>query len=308
MRTYGMTSLKNTDNSLNDLFLPEEAFDLYHEFAHGRIDRRSFMSGLSKLAVGVVTANLLMEALMPNYALAEQVSFNDPDITASYREFPSPEGYGTGRGYLVTPKNVSKPTPVILVIHENRGLNPYVKDVARRLAKQGFIAFAPDGLFPVGGYPGNDEKGKAMQRGMDRKKLTNDFFAAAKFLKSIENSNGKLGAVGFCFGGGMVNKLASELPDVIDAAVPFYGAAPDLDKVAQIKAPLMIQMGELDGWISKQWPDYQAALKKHNKNYQGFVYKGARHGFHNDSTPRFDKVNAELAWKRTIEFFKSNLR
>lgn len=295
------------NNSNENHPIPEQAFTLYDHFAHGRIDRRKFMAGLGKLAIGAMTAGVLMEALMPNYALAEQVSFNDPDITASYQEFPSPKGYGTGRGYLVMPKGLNKPAPVVLVIHENRGLNPYIKDVARRFAKQGFIAFAPDGLFPVGGYPGNDEKGREMQRNMDREKLTNDLFAAAEFLKTIEHSNGKLGAVGFCFGGGIVNKLATDLPDVINAGVPFYGAAPDLQKVVQIKAPLMLQMGELDGWISKQWPDYEAALKSNNKTYQGFVYKGARHGFHNDSTPRFDKANAELAWQRTVDFFKENL-
>lgn len=287
--------------------IPEQAFTLYDEFAHGRIDRRKFMAGLGKLTVGALAASTLMDALMPNYALAEQVSFNDPDITASYREFPSPKGHGTGRGYLVTPKDISKPTPVVLVIHENRGLNPYIKDVARRFAKQGFIAFAPDGLFPVGGYPGNDEKGREMQRGMDRDKLTNDLFAAAEYLKAIEHSNGKLGAVGFCFGGGIVNKLATDLPNVINAGVPFYGAAPDLQKVANIKAPMMIQMGELDGWIAKQWPDYEAALKKNKKVYQGFMYKGAKHGFHNDSTPRFDKENAALAWQRTVDFFTLHL-
>ena len=294
-------------NLEKNLKIPEPAFTLYDEFAHGRIDRRKFMAGLGKLAVGALTVNLLVEALMPNYAKAEQVSFNDPDITASFREFPSPQGHGTGRGYLVTPKDNQQKMPVILVVHEYRGINPYIKDVARRFAKQGFIAFAPDGLFPLGGYPGNDEKGKELQRSMDKGKLLQDFFAAANFLKKLENSNSKLGVIGFCYGGGVVNKIATELPDVINAGVPFYGSAPDLEQVSLIKAPLMIQMGELDKRIAKQWGGYEAALKQHHKDYQGFIYQGARHGFHNDSTARFDEANALLAWQRTLAFFKLHL-
>lgn len=296
--------MNNFEKKLN---IPEPAFSLYDEFAHGRIDRRKFMSGLGKLAVGALTVNVLVEALMPNYARAEQVSFNDPDIVARFTEFPSPQGHGTGRGYLVTPKSGKQNMPVVLVIHENRGLNPYIKDVARRFAKQGFIAFAPDGLFPVGGYPGNDEQGKALQRSMDKEKLLQDFFAAARFLKDIKNSNHKLGVIGFCYGGGVVNKIATQLPDVISAGVPFYGSAPNLEKVSQIQAPLMLQMGELDNRIAKQWPSYEAALKQHRKTYQGFVYPGARHGFHNDSTARFDQENAMLAWQRTLAFFNLHL-
>ncbi|WP_416306036.1 dienelactone hydrolase family protein [Neptunicella sp. SCSIO 80796] len=287
--------------------LPEQAFTLYDQFAHGRINRRAFLSGLGKLSVGALTTSIMLDALMPNYALAEQVSFNDPDIIASYQEFSSPDGYGTGKGYRVEPSKLDKPAPLVLVIHENRGLNPYIKDVARRFAKQGFIAFAPDGLYPVGGYPGNDEQGKKMQASMDKDKLANDFFAAAKSLKGDGKGNGKLGVIGFCYGGGMVNKIVTEAPDLADAAVPFYGAAPDLAKVKNIQAPLMIQMGELDEWVNAMWPDYEKALKTANKDYQAFVYPGARHGFHNDSTARYDQVNAELAWQRTLAFFNQHL-
>ncbi|WP_206683163.1 dienelactone hydrolase family protein [Neptunicella marina] len=288
--------------------LPEQAFTLYDQFAHGRINRREFMSGLTKLAVGSLTASSIMAALMPNYANAEQVSFNDPDIKATYQHFDSPKGNGQCRGYRVEPANLSQSAPIILVIHENRGLNPYIKDVTRRLAKAGFIAFAPDGLFPVGGYPGNDEQGKAMQRDMDGEKLKQDFFAAAAMLKGDSKGHGKVGAVGFCYGGGMVNKLVTEQPDVISAAVPFYGAAPDLTKVKNIKAPLLIHMGELDEWVNAMWPDYETALKDNNKSYQAYIYPNARHGFHNDSTPRFDKEQAELAWQRTLTFFHQHLK
>jgi carboxymethylenebutenolidase len=287
--------------------IPDEAFDLYDKYAHGFIDRRQFLSGLAAVAVGGLTATALFEALMPNYALAEQVSFNDPDIRASYSTFLSPQGYGTGRGYLVVPATLGSPVPVVLVVHENRGLNPYIKDVARRLAKQGFIAFAPDGLYPLGGYPGNDDRGREMQASMDGDKLRQDFFAAARFAKGLEHGNGKLGAVGFCYGGGIVNRLAAELPVTVDAAVPFYGAAPPLDEVANIRAPLLIHMAGLDTRINAQWPAYEAALKRHGKRYQAFVYAGVNHGFHNDSTPRYDKASAELAWQRTLEFFRANL-
>ncbi|MDN4502860.1 dienelactone hydrolase family protein [Alteromonadaceae bacterium BrNp21-10] len=291
----------------NKPIIPEQAYTLYDQFAHGLIERRDFMRGISKLAIGAVTTSFLLEGLMPNYALAEQVSFNDPDIKASFSLFDSPNGHGQGRGYLVTPTKTESKLPCVLVIHENRGLNPYVKDVARRLAKQGFIAFAPDGLFPLGGYPGNDEEGKAMQRSMDRDKLAQDFFAAADFLKTFPQGNGKVGAVGFCFGGGMVNKLITEHAEVINAGVPFYGSAPDLALVKNIKAPLMVQMGERDERVNGQWPDYEKALKAHNANYQAFTYAGAHHGFHNDSTSRYDKPHAELAWQRTVDFFKQYL-
>lgn len=287
--------------------IPERAFELYDEYAHGFINRRQFLSGLAAAAVGGLTATALFEALMPDYALAEQVSFNDPDIRASYATFPSPRGHGTGQGYLVIPRAQGASAPVVLVVHENRGLNPYIKDVARRLAKMGFVAFAPDGLYPLGGYPGNDDRGRELQASMDGAKLLQDFFAAARFAKHVEHGNGRLGAVGFCYGGGVVNRLAAGLPETVDAAVPFYGAAPPLNEVARIRAPLLIHMAGLDARINVQWPAYEAALKRHGKRYQAFVYPGVQHGFHNDSTPRYDKASAELAWRRTLDFFDANL-
>ncbi len=287
--------------------IPQEAFDWYDEYAHGLIDRRTFMRKLSGLAVLGFSISVLTSALLPDYALAEQVSFNDEDIKATYEEFDSPDGHGKGRGYLVVPSNVSGKLPVVLVVHENRGLNPYIKDVARRLAKVGFIAFAPDALFPLGGYPGNDDEGRAMQKTMDQAKIQNDFVAAAHFLKSHPNSNGKLGAVGFCFGGYVVNYLAAVDPDLLNAGVPFYGtpAAENLRK--NIKAPLLIQLGELDKRVNDTWPEYERDLNANNVEYIMHMYEGAHHGFHNDSTARYDEANAELAWQRTIEFFNHKL-
>ena len=284
--------------------IPQEAFDWYDEYAHGGMDRREF---LGKLAVAGLTMAAVSGALLPDYALAEQVSFNDDGITASYATFESPEGLGEGRGYLVMPKNLEGKAPVVLVVHENRGLNPYIKDVARRLAKKGFIAYAPDILHTLGGYPGNDDEGRAMQKTLDRAKVEADFKAAAKFLKAHESSSGKLGVVGFCFGGYVSNMLAAAIPDVIDAAVPFYGtsAAPEL--IPNIKAPLLIQLGELDKRVNAKWPAYEAALKENKIDYTAHMYKGANHGFHNDSTRRYDEKNAELAWNRTLEFFTKHL-
>lgn len=284
--------------------IPQEAFDWYDEYAHGGMDRREF---LGKLAVAGLTMAAVSGALLPDYALAEQVSFNDDDITASYAKFDSPEGLGEVSGYLVKPKALEGKAPVVLVVHENRGLNPYIKDVARRLAKQGFVAFAPDILHTLGGYPGNDDEGRAMQKTLDRAKVEADFKAAAKFLKAHELSSGKLGVVGFCFGGYVSNMLAASVPDVIDAAVPFYGTGPKAELIPNIKAPLMIQLGELDKRVNAKWPDYEAALKANKVDYQMFMYEGANHGFHNDSTRRYDEKNAELAWTRTVEFFKKHL-
>ncbi|PWQ94363.1 dienelactone hydrolase family protein [Leucothrix pacifica] len=294
-------------NKPAEIQIPQEAFDWYDEYAHGGIDRRTFLDRLGKLAVAGLTMSVVSSALMPNYALAEQVSFNDADITASYETFDSPKGLGTGRGYMVKPKNLEGTAPVVLVVHENRGLNPYIKDVARRLAKQSFVAFAPDILHSLGGYPGNDDEGRAMQKTLDKAKVEEDFKAAANFLKKHELSSGKLGVVGFCFGGYVSNMLAASLPDVIDAAVPFYGTPPASALIPNIKAPLMIQLGELDKRVNATWPDYEAALKENNVDYQMFMYEGANHGFHNDSTARYDEKNAELAWNRTIEFFKKHL-
>lgn len=287
--------------------IPQEAFDWYDEYAHGLIDRRTFMRKLSGLAVLGFSISVLTSALLPDYALAEQVSFNDEDIKATYEEFDSPDGHGKGRGYLVVPRNVEGKLPVVLVIHENRGLNPYVEDVARRLAKVGFIAFAPDALFPLGGYPGNDDEGRAMQKTMDRAKIQNDFVAAAHYLKSHPDSNGKLGAVGFCFGGYVVNYLAAVDPSLLSAGVPFYGTPASENLRKNIKAPLMIQLGELDKRVNDTWPEYEQDLKANNVEYTMYMYKGANHGFHNDSTARYDEENAELAWQRTIEFFNKKL-
>lgn len=287
--------------------IPQEAFDWYDEYAHGMIDRRTFLKRLGTLAVVGLSMSVLSAALLPNYALAEQVSFNDSDIKASYLNFPSPKGHGEGRGYFVTPKNLDKPLPVVLVIHENRGLNPYIKDVARRLAKAGFIAFAPDALHPLGGYPGNDDEGKKMQRSLDKAKIQQDFVAAAQFLKAHKLSNGKLGAVGFCFGGYIVNMLAATIPDSLNAGVPFYGTPAAAEIRDQIKAPLMIQLGELDKRVNATWPEYEVVLKKQKVDYQMFMYPKANHGFHNDSTGRYDEKNAKLAWERTINFFQQHL-
>ncbi len=287
--------------------IPEQAFDLYDEYAHGQIDRRRFLSGLSKLAIAGVSAGALVQALSPNYAQAGQVSFNDPNILARWQTFASPKGHGKGRGYLVHPAEPTEPLPAVVVIHENRGLNPYVADVARRLAKAGFLAFAPDGLHPAGGYPGNDDDGRRMQREMDRDKLIEDLFAAARFVHDHPDSNGRLGVVGFCFGGSMANRMAVDLPELIDAAVPFYGSPPDLERVDRIRAPLMIQMGGSDQRINAMWPDYQAPLEAHQVNYQAHVYPDAPQGFHNDSTPRYRPEAAALAWQRAIDFFNQQL-
>jgi carboxymethylenebutenolidase len=251
--------------------------------------------------------SVLLPALLPDYSIAEQVSFNDPDIKAQYVTFPSPQGYEEGRGYFVKPTSVTGEAPVVLVVHENRGLNPYIKDVARRLAKVGFVALAPDALHPLGGYPGNDDEGRKMQRSLDRAKIEQDFIAAAKFLKSHELSNGKLGAVGFCFGGYIVNMLAAAIPETLDAGVPFYGTPAAKEIRKNIKAPLLIQLAELDERVNATWPEYEADLKAGNVEYTMHMYAGANHGFHNDSTARYDEEKAELAWKRTLEFFTKHL-
>ena len=287
--------------------IPQQAFDWYDDYAHGDIDRRTFLSRLTSLSVAGLTLGAVTHALTPNYALAEQVSFNDADIKATYQEFSSPKGHGKGRGYLVVPSKLTGTAPTVLVVHENRGLNPYVRDVARRLAKQGFIAFAPDALYPLGGYPGNDDDGRAMQRSMDRAKIDQDFIAAATFIKQHELSNGKLGVVGFCFGGYVSNMLAAAAPELINAAVPFYGTPADGDLVKQVKAPIMLQFAENDKRVNATWPDYEATLKANSVNYTAYFYPNTQHGFHNDSTSRYDPEAAELAWTRTVEFFKLHL-
>jgi carboxymethylenebutenolidase len=283
--------------------IPQEAFDWYDEYAHGLIDRRTFLARLATLGL----AASVLAGLMPNYALAEQVSFNDPAIVARYVNFPSPEGYGEGRGYLVAPADHAGSLPVVLVVHENRGLNPYIKDVARRLAKAGFLALAPDALYPVGGYPGNDDEGRTLQRGLDRARIEQDFIAAARYLKAHEASSGKLGAVGFCFGGYIVNMLAAVVPDLLDAGVPFYGTPASKELWPNIRGPLMVQLASLDKRVNASWPDYKAALDAQEVPYTMHMYEGANHGFHNDSTSRYDQAAAELAWQRTVTFFTETL-
>lgn len=287
--------------------IPQEAFDWYDEYAHGDIDRRTFMARLATLAGAGISMSLLTGALIPNYALAEQVSFNDPDIHAQFATFDSALGHLEGRGYLVKPAKLDGKAPAVLVAHENRGLNPYIQDVARRLAKQGYVAFAPDALHTLGGYPGNDDEGKAMQKSMDRSKIEQDFIAAAKFLKSHKLSDGNLGVVGFCFGGYITNMLAATLPDMVDAAVPFYGTPAKDSILGNIKGPLMLQFAELDKRVNGTWPAYEASLKKLKVDYQAFVYPGVNHGFHNDSTGRYNEAAAELAWSRTLSFFGKHL-
>lgn len=287
--------------------IPQEAFDWYDEYAHGIIDRRTFMARLGTLTATGLSMSVLLGALMPDYAQAEQVSFNDSDIKAKYVTFPSPQGHGEGRGYLVTPTKTTGKVGLVLVVHENRGLNPYIADVARRLAKAGFIAFAPDALHPKGGYPGNDDEGRALQSSLDRAKIEQDFIAAAKFLKGFEGGNGRLGAVGFCFGGYIVNMLAATIPDVLNAGVPFYGTPAAKEIRKNIKAPLLIQLAELDERVNAAWPDYEKDLKAAGVDYTMQMYPKCNHGFHNDSTGRYDAANAQLAWDRTLAFFKKHL-
>ncbi|ELI9684247.1 dienelactone hydrolase family protein [Vibrio vulnificus] len=297
-----------TSNSATKQPIPQEAFDWYDEYAHGKIDRREFLNRLAGLAVLGFSVATLTEALLPDYAKAEQVSFNDPDIKASYQTFPSPKGHGEGKGYLVVPTQLSAPLPVVLVVHENRGLNPYIQDVARRLAKQGFVAFAPDALAPVGGYPGNDDQGRELQKNLDRAKIEQDFIAAAQYLKTHTLSNGKLGAVGFCFGGYVVNMLAAVMGEQLNAGVPFYGTPAEKSLRADIKAPLQLHFAELDQRVNATWPDYEQDLKAMNARYNAFLYPKVNHGFHNDSTARYAPEEAELAWQRTVEFFRRELK
>ncbi|HYV14115.1 MAG TPA: dienelactone hydrolase family protein [Pyrinomonadaceae bacterium] len=286
---------------------PQELLDLFHEYQHGDIDRRTFLDRATKFAVGGLTVATIFESLRPNYAWAQQVPADDKRIKVGYETVPSPEGNGSIKGYLARPSKNGK-QPVVLVIHENRGLNPYIEDVARRLALANFIAFAPDGLTSVGGYPGSDEKGAEAFRKVDGKKMTEDFVAAAKWLKSRPDSTRKLGAVGFCFGGGMVNQLAVRLGPDLNAGVAFYGRQAGVDDVPKISAPLLLQYAGNDQRINDGIPAYEAALKANNKVYQVYMYDGKQHGFHNDTTPRYDEESAKLAWSRTLEWFKKYLR
>ncbi|MBC8159202.1 MAG: dienelactone hydrolase family protein [Alphaproteobacteria bacterium] len=283
----------------------QELLDIYDHYAHGLINRRQFFDRAAKFAVGGLTAAALLETLSPNYALANQINENDPRIKAETIDYASPKGHGTVKGYLVRPSGGGKRGGVV-VVHENRGLNPYIADVARRVAAAGFIALAPDGLTPLGGYPGTDDEGKVMQKKLDKDKLLEDFIAAYGQIKSDPDSNGKVGVVGFCYGGGVCNSMAVQLPDLA-ASVPFYGRQAAAADVPKITAPLLLHYAELDKRINKGWPDYEAALKANGKEYTAHMYPGVNHGFHNDTTPRYDKAAAELAWTRTIAFFKEKL-
>jgi len=283
-----------------------ELLELYDFYVHGGITRRDFLDRAAKFAVGGLTAATILASLTPNYALAQQVMFTDPEIVAEYIRYPSPNGHGEVRGYLVRPAKMTGPLPGIVVVHENRGLNPYIEDVARRAAKAGFVALAPDGLSSVGGYPGNDEKGRALQQQVDPTKLMNDFFAAVDFLLKDDGTTDKVGITGFCYGGGVSHAAAVAYPQLA-AAVPFYGRQAKPEDVVRIKAPLLIHFAETDPGVNATWPAYEAALKAAGTTYEAHVYPGTNHGFHNDSTPRYDKAAADLAWDRTIAWFKRYL-
>jgi carboxymethylenebutenolidase len=289
---------------------PPELLDDLDLYVHGNMDRRAFIDRCSQYVVGGLTATALFEALAPNYAWAEQVAKDDKRITAEYATAPSPDGNGSIKGYLVRPAkaSASSKVPVVLVVHENRGLNPYIEDVARRLGTENFMAFAPDGLTSVGGYPGDNEQGGALFAKVDRAKMTEDFVAAARWLRARPESTGKLGVVGFCFGGGIANTLAVRMGADLAAAVPFYGSAPPAEDVPKIKAAVLVHHGELDKRLVDGWPAYEAALKAANVRYEGYVYPGANHGFHNDTTPRYDEAAAKLAWERTVGWFNKYLK
>ena len=287
---------------------PQELLNLFDGYVHGRIDRRAFLDGAQKFAVGGLTAAALFEMLRPNYAWATQVSEDDARIKVETVSVPSPKGNGSVSGYLVRPANAQEKLPVVLVVHENRGLNPYIKDVARRLAVADFIAFAPDGLTSVGGYPGDDEKAVQLFREVNADKMREDMLAAAMWLKARPDSNGKLGAVGFCYGGTVVNWLAVRMGSDLAAVVPFYGGQPSAADAAKIKAPVLAHYGELDTRITSGWPAFDTALTAAHVVHEGYVYKGANHGFHNDTTPRYDEAAAALAWERTLGWFNKYLR
>ena len=289
-----------------------QVLKLFDQYVHGQLSRRGFLDSAAKFTVGSVTAASLLTALSPNFAEAEQVPPTDSRIDAKYVEIPSPNGYGTVRGYLVKPAKAkglsnSGKWPTILVVHENRGLNPHIADIARRLALDNFIAFAPDALFPLGGYPGDEDKARELFPKLDQTKTREDFLAAAAYLKALPEGTGKVGVTGFCYGGGISNFLATRIPDLA-AAVPFYGQQPPVEEVPKIKAPLLIHYAEQDERINKGWPDYETALKAANVKYEAYIYAGAQHGFNNDTTPRYDEAAAKLAWQRTVDFFNKNLR
>jgi len=294
-----MASLKKDD-------IKQEVFDLYDKYAHNQIDRREFMEKLSVYAVGGITIASLMSFIMPNYKDTLTVSPNDPELDSKFITYNSPKGGGEIKGLLSKPKNAGGKLGGVVVVHENRGLNPYIEDVGRRAAKAGFISLAPDALTPLGGYPGNDDEGRTLQRQRDRDEMLQDFIAAYEYLKNHEGCNGKIGVVGFCFGGWISNMMAVKVPDLA-AAVPFYGSQPADDEVAEINAPLLIHYAGLDERVNAGWEAYEAKLKELDKDYEVHFYPDVNHGFHNNTTPRFDEASADLAWKRTVDFFKEHL-
>ena len=286
---------------------PQELLDLFHLYVHGDIDRRAFLDKAGKFAVGGMTAVGILEMLKPNYAWAQQVARTDPRIRVEEATVQSPQGNGSIKGHLARPASGGPRFPAVLVVHENRGLNPYIEDVARRLATANFLAFAPDGLTSVGGYPGDDEKGGQLFQKVDRPKMIEDFLAAAHWLRTHPQSTGRIGVVGFCFGGAVSNTLATRMPE-LGAAVPFYGGAPPAADVPKIKAAVLVHHGEADKKLAAAWPDYQAALKAAGVTHEGYIYPNAQHGFHNDTTPRYDEAAAKLAWQRTLQWFEKYLR
>ncbi|CRK76797.1 YghX family hydrolase [Nereida ignava] len=286
----------------------QDLLDLYDYYAHGKISKREFLDRAGKWAVGGITAAAILGTLSPNYALAEQVASDDPDIVGEDITYASPDGTGDINAYLVRPANINpeRPPAAILVVHENRGLNPYIRDVVRRLAKAGFIAMGPDGLSSLGGYPGTDDEGRTMQRTLDQGALLNDFFAGFEYLQNLEGTNGKVGATGFCYGGGVVTRLAAAYPEMA-AGVPFYGSFPDAEQVARINAPLMVQLAALDQRINAMWPAFQVAMEENDNPYEAHIYPGVNHGFHNDTTPRYDEAAAKLAEQRMVAWFRTYL-
>jgi carboxymethylenebutenolidase len=286
-------------------FAPEvlQHFDAY---VHGALSRRGFLVAVAKYATAALTAELILEQLSPQFAAAQQIPESDARLTITRTEFPSPAGSGTVKGYQAQPATIKGKLPVVLVVHENRGLNPHIEDIARRIALEGFIAFAPDALAPLGGYPGEEDKARELFGKLDQARTRADFIAAASALQRIEHGNGKVGVIGFCYGGGMSNYLATQLPE-LGAAVPFYGPAPDLEDVPNIKAPLLIHFAEKDDRVNAGWPPYEEALKAADKQYTAYTYPGTQHGFNNDTTPRYDKDAAKLAWDRSIAFLKNHL-
>jgi carboxymethylenebutenolidase len=287
--------------------IKQEVFDLYDDYAHNRVSRSEFMKKLSIYAVGSLTVPSLLSFLLPDYKGAVQIKGDDPRIKSEYITYTSPKGGGAIKALLSMPADAKAKLGGIVVVHENRGLNPHIEDVARRAAVAGFISLAPDALTPLGGYPGNDDEGRTLQAKRDRNEMLEDFIAAAEYLKSHKASNGKVGVVGFCFGGWIANMMAVRMPDLA-AAVPFYGGQPPTEDVPKIKAPLLLHYASLDTRVNEGWPAYEAALKANNKPYTAYMYENANHGFHNDTTPRYDRAAAELAWKRTVDFFKEQLK